>query len=117
MNLKDIRIGTQLQLGFAVMLLFVIVLGIVADWQTDKIQQQTEIIYSHPLQVREAIGKLQSDILSIRLGTRDLMLMKSDLEKQDAIQSIEQASADALLQFNILKDRYLGPHADIDEAY
>jgi len=117
MNLKDLKIGTQLQLGFAVMLLFVIVLGIVADWQTDKIQQQTEIIYSHPLQVREAIGKLQSDILIIRLGTRDLMLTKSELEKQDAIQSIEQASADALLQFNILKDRYLGPHADIDEAY
>jgi PAS domain S-box-containing protein len=117
MNLKDLRIGTQLQLGFAVMLLFVIALGLVAYWQTDKIQQQTEDMYNHPLPVIAAISKLQSDVLNMRLNTRDLMLATSDQEKQITIQSVELASADALQQLNVLKDKYLGPRSDIDEAH
>lgn len=116
MNLKDLKIGTQLQFGFAIMLLFVIVLGAVAYRQTDEISQQTEIIYNHPLPVREAIGKFRSDILIIGLDMRDLMLAKSDQEKQITIQSVELASADALQQLNVLKDKYLGPRSDIDGA-
>jgi PAS domain S-box-containing protein len=117
MDLKDLKIGAQLQLGFAAMLLFVIVLGVVAYRQNESIHQQTEIMYNHPLQVRGAIGKLQSDILSMRLATRDLILAEGDQEKQDAIQVMELSNVDALKQFDILNQCYLGPRSDLDEAY
>lgn len=117
MNTKNINIGTQLMLGFAAMLLFVIVLGIVSYQQTDKIQLETETIYNHPLKVRSAIGTLNFDILSMRLGTRDLMLAVSNSEKEEAIRLIEISVADALDQFKVLDAKYLGPRADIDNAY
>ena len=104
-------------LGFASMLLFVIVLGIVSYQQTDKIQLETETIYNHPLKVRSAIGALHFDILSMRLGTRDLMLAVSNPEKEEAIRLIEISAADALDQFKVLDAKYLGPRADIDNAY
>ena len=117
MNTKNIKIGTQLKIGFSSMLLFIIVLGIVSYQQTNKIHLETETIYNHPLKVENAIGALDIDILSMRLGTRDLMLAGSNIEKEDAVRQIEISSADALEQFKILYAKYLGPQADIDEAY
>jgi len=104
-------------LGFAIMLIFVVALGVVSYEQSGKIADQGEIMNDHPLKVRRAIGALEADILNMRLATRDLMLAKTEKERQDAIQLTELAAADAHLQFGVLKTQYLGPTTDIDEAY
>lgn len=117
MKIKNLKIGTQLMLGFAAMLVFVVLLGVVAYQQADKISQQAETMYDHPLKVRSAIGALQADILSMRLATRDLMLAKTKQERDAAVQLMELATADAQLQFGVLKAQYLGPTIDVDEAY
>jgi signal transduction histidine kinase/CheY-like chemotaxis protein/HAMP domain-containing protein len=117
MNIKNIKIGTQLKFGFAALLFFVIVLGVISYQQTYEIHLQTETMYDHPLKVRRAIGSLEIDILSMRLSTRDLMLAKSEQEKQSALHLMEISAADAQKQFNILYDQYLGPRSDIDEAH
>ena len=114
---KPLRIGTQLLLGFAILLVFVVVLGTVAYTQTHRIHEQTMIIYDHPLQVRRALGELDSDILSIRLGMRELMLSQNDQEVQSALQLMAQAAANAERQFEIIRQMYLGPQEDIAQAY
>ncbi|WP_148226470.1 response regulator [Paludibacter propionicigenes] len=117
MKIKDLKIGTQLVLGFGAMVLFVIILGIVSNIQADKIHVQTEELYNHPLQLGRVVNNIKIDIFNMRLGTRDLMLAVSDEEKQAAIQSIELASADMQTQFNTLSQKYSGPRSDIDLAY
>ncbi|MDO9633918.1 MAG: response regulator [Paludibacter sp.] len=117
MKLNDIKIRTKLKLGFAALLLFVILLGAISYSHTQKIHEQTEILYNHPLQVRRAIGSLYADILSMRLGTRDLMLARNADEQKSAKQLIEISSIDALNQFEILRSQYLGPSTDVEEAY
>lgn len=54
--MKDLKIGTQLMLGFAAMLVFVIVLGVVSYKQSSQLNLETEAIYNHPLNVRRALG-------------------------------------------------------------
>lgn len=117
MKIKDIKIGTQLLLGFGAMVLFVVILAIVSNIQADKIHRQTEELYNHPLQLRRVVSNIKIDILKMRLGTRDLMLAVSEEEKQAAIQFIELSSADIQNQFSILNQKYSGPRADIDLAY
>jgi len=104
-------------IGFAILLSFVIVLGLTAYLKTDQLHQQTEDIYQHPLKVRRALGILSNDILNMRLGIKDLMLAKSDKEKQAAIILNELAAADAEKQLSIVKEWYLGPSDDVEEAY
>lgn len=117
MKIKDFKIGTQLIVSFALMLVFVIILGVVAHVQSDQLNLQTEIMYKHPLQVREALGLLDADILRMRLGNRDLMLAKTEKEKQDAIQLMELSGNDAEQQFIVIKELYLGPPSDVEQAH
>jgi len=117
MKFGNLKIGTQLILGFAAMLIFVIILGVVANQQADKIHLQTEAIYNRPLQLRRAVSSIKIDILTMRIGTRDLMVANNSDEKQSALQAIEMAAADVELQFNLLNEKYLGPKADIEQAY
>ncbi len=115
--MKNLKIGTQLIIGFTALILFVIILGTAAYLQTNKIQKQTEEIYNHPLIVKNAINDIQNDILSMRLSTRDLLLAKNAQENQNTLEVMEIAKANALQGFNILYQQYLGPKADIDNAY
>lgn len=117
MKVKDIKIETQLKLGFSLTLMFVVLMGVISHFQNSQIHLQTELLYSHPFQVRRAIGVLNTNIVSMRLGTRDLMLATTSEEKQAAIQLIEVSAADALRQFDILRTQYLGPSSHVEEAY
>ncbi len=117
MNIKNLRIGTQLKLGFTAILLFVVVLGAVSYMHSHEISRQTEVMYNHPLKVRRAIGELRADILRMQLATRDLMLAKNDQERNEALQLKDLSDAGVLRQFNVLNEQYLGPSSDIDQAY
>ncbi|MFZ4724907.1 MAG: response regulator [Paludibacter sp.] len=116
MKFKDLKIGTQLMIGFCTILILVATLGIVSYIQANKIHQQTDTIYNHPLKVRRAIGALEADILKMRLSTRDLMLADDAKERQASIELMQIAELDAIEQFKIINDLYLGPHIDVDEA-
>ncbi|MDP4126228.1 MAG: response regulator [Bacillota bacterium] len=117
MVIKSLKIGTKLMIGFAVMMFFVIVLGMTAYLKTDQLHEQTEKMYQDPLQVRRAIGLLNTNILKMRIGIKDLMLATSDEEKNAALEIIALASGDAEKQLNIVKERYSGPSVDVEEAY
>jgi signal transduction histidine kinase/CheY-like chemotaxis protein/HAMP domain-containing protein len=114
MNMKNLSIGTQLKLGFATMLLFVVVLGAISYQQSDKIHQQTETMYNHPVLVRRAIGLMHSDLLSIRLNMKDLFLGSDEKEIARSLNQIETQKANAFEQIDHIYTSYLGPPADVD---
>ncbi|WP_373481977.1 response regulator [Acetobacterium sp.] len=117
MNIKNLKVKTQLRSGFAVILIFVIALGIVVFNQTNAIVNQAETMYDHPFQVTKAIDRLDADILTMRVGARDLMLANTLEDRENAIALMEQYDADIQIQFDILRELYLGPKQDVDEAY
>ena len=112
MNLKNIKISTQLKIGFTVILLLVVVLGAVSYLQTEKIHSQTETIYNHPLKVRRAIGSLSIDILQIRIQMSGLVHAKNEQEIAEIMDQVEILDANAQRQNDILYTSYLGPRSD-----
>jgi len=117
MSKRSFNIETQLRIGFAVLLALVILLGVVSYVQTKSIQQQTEIVFNHPLQVSKAISMIETQILSIEVASRDLAVATNEESRIRAIQEMEVASSTANKQFNIVIDRYLGPHLDVENAF
>ena len=114
---KNMKVSRKLSLGFAFILLFVLLMGVISYRQADLLFQQTETMYDHPLQVRRALGTLINDVSGVRIGVRDLILSDNDQFTQDAIQTIELLSVDAEKQFDILKQQYLGMPSDVEETY
>ncbi len=117
MIFKDTAISTQLRLGLALILVLVVILGILAWRQTDLLWLQTKTMYDHPVQVRRAIGALQSDILKLRLAIKDLVISDSDLKISTVLKEIESLRDNASKQFKILDSRYLGPRSDVTGLY
>jgi CHASE3 domain sensor protein len=81
MKIKNMKIKTQLQAGFGVILLFVILLGVVIQLQTRQLYLHTEQIVEHPLIVREALSNLEADLLKYRIAVRDSFLRTSEEEQ------------------------------------
>ncbi|MCG2730342.1 MAG: MCP four helix bundle domain-containing protein, partial [Acetobacterium sp.] len=92
-------------------------LGIVGYSETNAIVEQAETMYDHPFQVTKAIDSLDDDILGIRVGIRDLILDDTKEDQNKAIELMEQYDADAEIQFDRIRELYLGPKQDIEEAY
>jgi signal transduction histidine kinase/CheY-like chemotaxis protein/HAMP domain-containing protein len=116
-KLKDLKIGTQLKIGLGATLVFVVLLGAMAWFQTESLWQETKGLYEHPLQVRRAAGEIKADILAMDRGLKDLVVASNEQDQLSILQSIDTYEADANRQFKILYDRFLGPRKDLDKAY
>lgn len=116
MRLKDVRIGTQLRFGLGIIVVLVVLLGAMSWYQADRLWQETQGLYDHPLQVRRALGEIRYDIQTMRMGMKDLLLAGNDTDRQTILQEINAREVSVLGQFAILSYRYLGPKSDIDQA-
>lgn len=116
MKTTDLKIGTQLKIGFGIILLLIAVLGVISWYQTEKIANHTYDMYDHPFTVRNALGELNADILGMRLEFRDFLLVNNAEGRRKAIINSATYQADAEHQFAILNDHYLGPRADVEAA-
>ncbi len=114
MKIKDLKIGMLFNIGFAIILLLVILLGYVSYRQTSLVHQQTEALYVHPLQVRRAIGSLRADILSIQLDIMDIFILTDPQAIESSLAHIEGDKADGLASIQIIREQYLGSQADVD---
>ena len=113
MKFRDLRIGTQLRLGLGTILLLVLVLGVLAAVQTKQLREQAVGLYDHPLQVSQALGRLEVDVECMSRHVRDLFLADHEAETVAVLQRIEVSNADADRQLAILDERYLGPRDDL----
>jgi len=117
MKLANLKISTQLRLGFSLIMTCVLLVGALAWQQTELLWQETKGLYDHPLQVRRAIGEIKADILAMHRGMKDICLAENSRERQAILQEIDAFEVDAHRQFEIVFDRYLGPRNDIEEAH
>lgn len=116
MKIKDLKIGTQLKLGFGIIVILILVLSGIAIKMNNQLAQQTTNLEKHPFTVTKALGKLDFDIMAMRLEFRNLVLATDDIGRQTALANSDLYEADAKKQFEILYDRYLGPRSDIGKA-
>ena len=117
MKLSDVKISTQLQVGFGIILVFIVLFCVFAWHDTDEMAQQTSDMYNQPLAVQQALGALQADVLSYRLENKDDILYSSKKAQQEDILYSAARIADAEQQFNVLYDHYFGPRVDIDAVH
>ena len=114
MKIENIKISTRLYLALGVILALAAILAWESVTQAEALWLQTQTMYEHPLQVRRALGTLETAVTAIHRDMRGLMLAAgSDSEIAALLAQIEAGKTDALRQLDILEARYLGPAEDI----
>ena len=114
MSMRDLKIGMQVRIGLGALLLLVLTLGGVAWVQSDALWSQTHQLYEHPLQVRRAVGDAKANILRIQHGMKDLCLSENPKDFAAVLQDLDVQDAAASREMEILRNRYLGPRADVE---
>lgn len=114
MKLENLKIGTLLKTGFAILLLFVIIIGFTSYQQSGEMHQQTEDMYNHPLQVRRSIGELTATVHAIRVDMKNIFLTSDKEELEADLHNLELLDANAFKQIDVFRERYLGPVSDVD---
>lgn len=117
MQLKNLKITTQLKTGLTLIVFLVFLLGIAAFIQSNKLQIQSEEFYEHPFSTKNNIAKLRQSIDVLVLNMHDLVVTKEEQNKTVILSRMKVNLAEAESMFEALKKSYLGQADDIKEAY
>lgn len=115
MGLKNLKIGTQLKVGFGIIIILFITSGVLSWFQNNELAQQTIKMYNHPLQVRRAVDIIEINILDISRQTKDVFLHPHNIIADKIIETVEKNRQNIKNQLEILYSQYLGPRSDIDQ--
>jgi signal transduction histidine kinase/CheY-like chemotaxis protein/HAMP domain-containing protein len=116
MKIKNIKIGTQLKIAFASMLVLILLLGTISYFQSNELFNQNETMYNHPLQVQMAIGEFRADILYIQRNMKDVFITQNKENIAKNLREVELYKANGFEQINIFYKQYLGPRSDVDSV-
>ncbi len=117
MKQSTLKIGTQLEIGFSILLIMVILLGVVSNFQTNKLLSETDILFNHPFQVSNAISKIETNILMMDIAYGAFLETNNEGSRMQAIQEMEMAASESNKFFNVVKERFMGNRTDVDRAY
>ncbi len=115
MQIKDLKIGTQLSTGFSILLLLVIVLGIISHQQTNKIHKQIELIYNHPLKVRSAVGEIMASSNQLHWAMETALSFDDYESMKPFVKIMEENDSKIQHNLDVLNEVFLGPRELIDK--
>ena len=116
MNLSDMKISSKLTLGFGIIIVLTILLGVTFLYQMNQLADLTRKMYLHPLTVSNAMRDIRGNMLGIHRSVKDIALAKDKKELQEAIDKIDSMEAETYKFFEIVLDRFLGDKSKVKEA-
>jgi len=116
MNLSNVKIGTRLGIGFGVMILLIAITGGLAIRDIKTLSGLTAKMYKHPFTVSNAVLLIESDIIAMHRGMKDVALANDEAGIQAAIRQVEHYESEAYQQFEVVDDRFLGNKTMVTDA-
>jgi signal transduction histidine kinase/CheY-like chemotaxis protein len=117
MNLKSVKIRTRLIIGFGVIGLMVVTMGLVAFFQMKVIWENTHELYEHPFKVNIAVREIQTDLTAVHRSLKDYILCEGQHDMNRYEKKMEKHEQAVESNFKIVYEFYLGDKTTIDSAY
>ncbi|MGC9151339.1 MAG: response regulator [Microbacter sp.] len=117
MKLSNLKVSTQLYLGFGIILAFMFVLGLLTWRDTNSIYDETVGLYNHALLVQRALNTLESDVQKYRVENRVYLLSLPKVQQQEAVVNDAHLMEEADQQFLFLYNNFKGSKSALDEAH
>lgn len=107
------KISTRLQLGFGVLVIFMMMCGIFSIVSMNKLASYTENLFNHPMASSSAILTLDSDRMHLTEAMQKLNVARSPAEIEHAIANINQYETNVYEDLATVQQHFLGPKDSI----
>jgi len=105
---KNLRIGSRLSIGFALVFLLLISLTLFGINRMDLLSKQTSLIYNHPLTVSNAVLRINASIIKIHRSMKDVVLAQDNDSINEYFQIADAFGKDIFRDFDIINKQFLG---------
>jgi CheY-like chemotaxis protein/HAMP domain-containing protein len=117
MALRDLKIGTRLGLGFALVLGLAAASGVVAVLRVERLAGITRASYEHPFTVSLALRDVRIGVLEIRSKVRQSQQTTDLVELAGVRSEIDDLEAKVHRQLDLVEERYQGRPEDVRAAH
>ncbi len=108
MSFKNVRIGVRLALGFGVVFILLVLVGIVGILETRSLSAITSELYQHPYAVNIEVRNIRADVFLMERIVRDLVLSNSESEENAYVAKLDGLEAEVSQSFATVSERFLG---------
>jgi len=113
---KNLKIGQRLGLGLGVMVLIIIIIGAFAIVQLNSYSQRIDDMYDRPIQVSNALYRINGNIFRLANGTKDVILSDDQTNREADVNNLKSIEDIIDVDFQIVSDKFPGDMASVDEV-
>ncbi len=106
MNLGNLKIGLRLQLGFWIVLLFSLGVGVTAIFGMQELSELTAKMYYHPLAVSNAVRDVRANTNAMHRSMKDVALGRDVGEIDNAARIVAEYEREVFKSFDIIFERF-----------
>lgn len=107
----------RIAIGFGLVICLMIALGGVSLFQMRNIANDVDQIYRHPFAVSNAAKSIDYHLVSIQRYMKDVATAEDRAQIEVALVEVDEHEAEALKNFQIIFERFLGDKSQIEIAY
>ena len=107
----------RIAIGFGLVICLMITLGGVSLFQMRNIASDVDNIYRHPFAVSNAAKSIDYHLVAMHRYMKDVALAENSEQVEAAIVKVDKHEAEALKNFQIIFERFLGDKSQIEKVY
>lgn len=107
----------NISFAFALIITLLISTGGIAITYLNSIAADTASLYHHPYTVTNAARNIKINLISMHRYMKDVVLADDDTQLKQATSLVDHHEQLVLQDFDLVFERYLGKHSDIQSAY
>lgn len=117
MKLGNLKIGVRLGGGFALVVIFTLIVGSIAITGMLQLADLTAKMYRHPLTVSNAVRDIKANIIAMHRSMKDVVLAQDGIEINNAEKIVAGYEQEVFKSFEIIFERFLGDQSDVKAAH
>ncbi len=112
--LENIKIRNRILLGYGVILVVFVVIGIFILNKVNALSMLTTKLYRHPLAVSNGIREIEADVIRIHRDMKDIALSEDAESVTRLVEAVRAREKKVQRAFDLISERFLGDKSKID---
>ncbi len=117
MKIGNLRIGSRLYLGFGLVMLLTVAMGVTAILGMLKLANLTSKMYHYPLTVSNAVRDVKTNINAMHRSMKDVALAGDTEEVKKTARIVDDYEKAVFKSFDTVFERFLGNQRDVKNAH